>query len=91
MTLVGYARVSSRDQHLDVQLAKLAHCNRLYHDTCTGTVASRPGFDACMNYLREGDVLVVTRLDRLARSTLHLCQVADELRRKDVAFHVLDH
>lgn len=45
---------------------------------------------ACLEYVREGDTLVVTRLDRLARSTLHLCQIADELRRKDVELQVID-
>jgi DNA invertase Pin-like site-specific DNA recombinase len=44
---------------------------------------------ACLEYVREGDTLVITRLDRLARSTLHLCQIADELQRKDVNLQVL--
>jgi DNA invertase Pin-like site-specific DNA recombinase len=46
--------------------------------------------DACLKYVREGDTLVVTRLDRLARSTFHLAQIADELQRKQVHLHVID-
>ena len=45
---------------------------------------------ACLEYVREGDILVVTRLDRLARSTLHLCQIADQLKRKEVELQVID-
>jgi DNA invertase Pin-like site-specific DNA recombinase len=50
----------------------------------------RPRLEACLEYVREGDTLVVTRLDRLARSTLHLCQIAAELHRKQVHLRVLD-
>jgi DNA invertase Pin-like site-specific DNA recombinase len=50
----------------------------------------RPRLAACLEYVREGDTLVVSRLDRLARSTLHLCQIAEDLRRKDVQLQVLD-
>ena len=87
---VGYARVSSVGQSLDAQRAKLAHCDKLYEEKRSGTTDTRPQLRECLSYLREGDALVVTRLDRLARSTLHLCQIAEELRRKDVALRVLD-
>ena len=90
MSLIGYARVSTKDQNLQVQLDKLAHCEKLFTDQHTGTSASRPGFDACMAYVREGDTLLITRLDRLARSTLHLCQITDTLRTKGVDLQVLD-
>ncbi len=89
-TLVGYARVSSVGQTLDVQLGKLVHCSKIFQEKKSGTTDQRPRFKACMEYVREGDVLVVTRLDRLARSTLHLCQIAEELERKKVNLQVLD-
>lgn len=53
-------------------------------------MGKRPRLAACLEYVREGDTLVVTRLDRLARSTLHLCQIAEELMRKQVHLQVLD-
>jgi len=52
--------------------------------------AKRPQLQACLEYVRQGDTLMVTKLDRLARSTLHLCQIAAELERKQVALQVLD-
>jgi DNA invertase Pin-like site-specific DNA recombinase len=88
--LVGYARVSTQDQDLTVQRERLAHCERLYEDTASGTDATRPRLQACLDFVREGDTLVVTRLDRLARSTLHLYQIAEGLARKGVHLQILD-
>jgi DNA invertase Pin-like site-specific DNA recombinase len=79
MTLVGYARVSSVGQSLDVQLEKLKHCKKIFQEKKSGTSDERSQLVACLEYVREDDTLVVTRLDRFARSTLHLCQIADEL------------
>ncbi|WP_221066380.1 recombinase family protein [Methylomagnum ishizawai] len=90
MAKVGYARVSSVGQSLDVQLAKLKDCDKVFQEKRTGTTAERPEFKACMDYLREGDILVISRLDRLARSTLHLTQIADSLRQKKVELKVID-
>lgn len=90
MATVGYARVSSTGQSLDVQLLKLRDCDKLFQEKRTGTTAERPQLKACLGYLREGDTLVITRLDRLARSTLHLTQIADLLKRKQVELRVLD-
>jgi DNA invertase Pin-like site-specific DNA recombinase len=90
MALVGYARVSSVGQSLDVQVAKLGHCDRVFQEKQSGAAGTRPRLAACLEYVREGDTLVVTRLDRLARSTLHLCQIAEELARKRVHLQVLD-
>jgi len=90
MALAGYARVSSVGQRLEVQLDKLAHCDHIFQEKTSGTSTTRPKLKACLAYLREGDTLVVTRLDRLARSTLHLCQMAQVLERKGVNLHVLD-
>ena len=90
MALVGYARVSSVGQSLDVQLDKLKHCDKIYQETKSGTIKQRFRLEACLKCVREGDTLVVSRLDRLARSTLHLCQIADLLKHKNVALQVLD-
>jgi DNA invertase Pin-like site-specific DNA recombinase len=90
MALIGYARVSSVGQSLEVQLDKLKHCDKIYQEKKSGAASKRPQLETCLEYVREGDTLVVTRLDRLARSTLHLCQIADELKRKSVNLQVLD-
>ena len=90
MTQVGYARVSSIGQTLDVQLDKLKHCSKVFQEKKSGTSDKRTQLKACLEYVREGDVLVVTRLDRLARSTLHLCQIAEKLELKKVNLQVLD-
>ena len=90
MALVGYARVSSVGQSLDIQLEKLEHCDKIFQEKKSGASGTRPRLHDCLEYVREGDSLVVTRLDRLARSTLHLCQIADELARKGVHLQVLD-
>ncbi|MEL6578656.1 MAG: recombinase family protein [Cyanobacteria bacterium J06621_12] len=90
MAIVGYARVSSVGQSLDVQLDKLKHCDKTYQEKQSGTNSKRPKLAACLEYVREEDTLVVTRLDRLARSTLHLCQIAEILREKQVNLQVLD-
>ncbi len=90
MSVVGYARVSSVGQSLDVQLDKLKDCDKIFQEKMTGTSDKRPRLRACLEYVREGDTLVVSRLDRLARSTLHLCQVADQLQAKCVSLRVID-
>ena len=90
MAKVGYARVSSVGQSLDVQREKLVGCDKLFEEKRSGTTDARPQLKECLNYVRDGDQLVVTRIDRLARSTLHLCQIAETLREKGVDLVVLD-
>ena len=87
---IGYARVSSVGQSLDVQRDKLQGCEKIFEEKQSAVSGKRPRLEACLEYVREGDTLVITRLDRLARSTLHLCQVADELERKGVHLQVID-
>lgn len=77
-------------QSLAVQPDKLAHCDKLFQKTTSGAMSRRPQLAACLEYVRDGDTLVVRRLDRLARSTLHLCQIVAELQRKQVHLQVLD-
>ena len=90
MALVGYARVSSVGQTLVVQLDKLQQCDKIFQEKISGITNKRPQLQMCLEYVRQGDTMVVTKLDRLARSTLHLCQIAEELERKQVALQVLD-
>lgn len=90
MAVVGYARVSSVGQSLDVQLTKLKNCDKIFQEKRSGSDNKRPRLKACLEYVRDGDTLVITRLDRLARSTLHLCQLADQLKQKGVNLQVID-
>lgn len=92
MAIVGYARVSSVGQSLEVQLEKLkaTHCTKIFQEKQSGLDTSRPQLKECLRYVREGDTLVITRLDRLARSTLHLHQIVDQLQRDNVALIVTD-
>lgn len=92
MAIVGYARVSSAGQSLELQREQLeqAGCEKVFEEKRSGT--SREGreqLDLALGYVREGDVFVVTRLDRLARSLLDLTQIIDKLSSKGVAFRVL--
>ena len=90
MALVGYARVSSVGQSLDVQLDKLKHCDNIFLAKKSRAKGKPKGLTDCLEDVREGETLLVTRLDRLARSTLHLCQIAEELQRKQVNLEVLE-
>src|SRR5438094_3151936 len=87
---VGYARVSTQDQDLTIQRERLAYCEKLFEEKASGTTAARPALQTCLDFVREGDTLTITRLDRLARSTLHLCEIAEQLARKGVHLQVLD-
>jgi DNA invertase Pin-like site-specific DNA recombinase len=82
--------VSSVGQSLSVQLDKLSDCDQIFTEKKSAVGVKRERLIACLEYIREGDTLVVTRLDRLARSTLHLCQIAEKLQRKGVNLKVLD-
>jgi len=90
MALVGYARVSSIGQSLTAQLDKLGRCDQVFREKASTASGKRPRLDTCLESVREGDTLVVTRLDRLARSILHLCQIAAKLEDKGVNLQVLD-
>ena len=79
--LIGYARVSTLDQNLDLQRDALhkAGCEKIYTDTISGAKAQRPGLDECLSYARRGDTLVVWKLDRLGRNLKNLIEVAGHL------------
>ncbi len=92
MATIGYARVSSAGQSLEVQLQKLqeAGCDKVYKEKRSGTTYNRPELKKCIDYVREGDVLVVSKHDRLARSTLDLHNIVELLIVKGISFKVLD-
>ena len=89
--LVGYARVSTGEQNLDLQRDALTHagCEHVYTDEMSGVKAERPGLRQALMFLREGDTLVVWRLDRLGRSLTDLIARMAELRQRNVGFKSL--
>src|SRR3954447_12966215 len=88
--LIGYARVSTTEQNLDLQLDALrkAGCTdtNIYTDKITGTKQERPGLIKALSHLRPGDTFVVWRLDRLARSLSHLIETVNHLAAQQIAF-----
>lgn len=90
-SLIGYARVSTTGQHDESQhdLLTEAGCTRVFADKASGKLARRPQWDACLDHLRPGDTLVVTRLSRIARSVRHLTEVAALLDDRGINLLVL--
>lgn len=89
--LIGYARVSTQDQNLDLQQDALrnAGCKKIYEDKISGSRAERPGLTKVMEQLREGDMLVVWKLDRLGRSVKQLVDMVEELHKQGIQFKSL--
>ncbi len=92
MAIVGYARVSSRGQDYDTQVSRLSAsgAEKIFSEKKSGLDGKRPELARCIEYVREGDTLLVTKLDRLARSTADLYRIVTELGDKGVSFKVLD-
>ncbi len=88
MTKVGYARVSTNDQNIDLQMVALRLvCSRIFEDHgVSGSTSARPGLSAVMRCLRAGDTLVVWRLDRLGRSIQDLIGLIERLRKRKIEF-----
>jgi DNA invertase Pin-like site-specific DNA recombinase len=86
--LIGYARVSTSDQTLDLQKDALqkAGCDRIFTDTASGAKSERTGLDEALSHLRVGDTLVVWRLDRLGRSLKHLIETITALDNRKIGF-----
>lgn len=91
MALIGYARVSTAEQDTALQTDALgkAGCERMFTDTMSGATSERPGLSSAMEFLRENDVLVVWRLDRLGRSLPHLIEVVAGLDARGIGFRSL--
>lgn len=91
--IVGYARVSSTGQSLEVQLEELATagCTKVFAEKKSGLYTdNRPELKSCLEYVREGDTFVISRLDRMARSILDLADIADRLQKKGVNLKVVN-
>src|ERR671916_1317932 len=91
MALIGYARVSTNEQHIHLQQDALekAGCLKIYSDTISGAKAERKGLTEALSYIREGDTLVVWRLDRLGRSLKDLIERITELHSHKIGFKSL--
>jgi DNA invertase Pin-like site-specific DNA recombinase len=89
--LIGYARVSTTEQNLDLQLDALtqAKCEKIFKDTISGAKSERPGLSQAMAFMREGDVLVVWKLDRLGRSWRDLIDIVSTLQERGIGLRVL--
>lgn len=89
--LIGYARVSTQDQNLTLQREALinAGCEKVFEDKVSGTRADRPGLSKTLEMLREGDTLVVWKLDRLGRSVKKLVDMVSELNKQGIQFKSL--
>lgn len=89
--LIGYARVSTQDQNLDLQLEalNLAGCRKIFDDKIGGSRMNRPGLEKTLEMLREGDTLVVWKLDRLGRSVKNLVDLVGSLQKQDIQFKSL--
>ena len=89
--LIGYARVSTQDQHLSAQTdaLKKAGCEKIYTDQVSGASRERPGLSQALEILRKGDSLVVWKLDRLGRSLPHLVDLVNELKERSIGFRSL--
>ena len=88
---IGYARVSTSDQRLDLQhdALRAAGCDQLFTDTISGAKTERPGLTAALASCRAGDILVVWKLDRLGRSLVHLVETVQDLATRGVGFQSL--
>lgn len=89
---IGYARVSTEDQKIDLQMQALqkAGCDKIYTDHgISGRIFERPGLDDALAFLGPDDTLVVWRLDRLGRSLMQLVELMDWLGKRDIHFHSL--
>lgn len=90
MATVGYARVSTTGQSLDTQLEALSGCEKIFKEKISGAKDDRPELQAMLEFVREGDTVQVTKLDRLARNTRHLLEVSEYLQGKGVALNILN-
>jgi DNA invertase Pin-like site-specific DNA recombinase len=91
MAIVGYIRVSTHEQNLDLQIEAMEKhgYDMLYQEMVSGAKADRPEFEKCLNYLRKGDTLVVWRLDRFGRTLRKTLELVEQLEEKGVEFKSL--
>lgn len=92
MAKVGYARVSTRDQSLDRQVDRLKEygCEKIFKEKMSGRKQSRKELDKCLDYLREGDSLVIYELNRLGRTAKQLIELNQELEERGIALEIIE-
>ena len=90
MAKIGYARVSSKEQNLDRQLEALQDVSKVFSDKASGQSTERPQLQAMLTYLREGDIVVVTELDRLGRNNKELTELMNQIQQKGATLEVLN-
>lgn len=90
MAIIGYARVSTAGQNLDVQLAELSSCTKIFQEKESGAKKEREQLELMLEFVRDGDTVIVTKLCRLARNTRHLLEIVECLDQKKVSLKVLN-
>ncbi|THB60492.1 recombinase family protein [Vagococcus silagei] len=90
MSKIGYARVSTRDQNLDRQIELLQGTSKIFADKVSGQSVERPELKAMLAYIREGDIVVVTELDRLGRNNQDLTSIMNQIQQKGATLEVLN-
>lgn len=90
MSKIGYARVSSKEQNLDRQLQALESVSKVFSDKSSGATIERPQLQAMLNYIRDGDIVVVAELDRLGRNNKDLTEIMNIIQQKGATLEVLN-
>ena len=90
MAKIGYARVSTSDQNMDRQLDQLKHIDKLFQESISGVSKDRPQLKAMLDYIREGDIVVVTELERLGRNNQELTEIMNQIQTKGATLEVLN-
>lgn len=90
MTKIGYARVSTQDQNLERQFEQLKDCDKVFQEAISGATKERPQLKAMLDYIREGDIVVVTELERLGRNNKELTEIMAVIRTKGATLEVLN-
>ena len=90
MAKIGYARVSSKEQNLDRQLQALESVSKVFSDKVSGATTERPQLQAMLDYIREGDIVVVAELDRLGRNNKDLTEIMNTIQQKGATLEVLN-
>lgn len=90
MSKIGYARVSSKDQNLDRQIKALENCDKVFSDKMSGKNTDRPQLKLMLDYIRDGDIVIVTELDRLGRNNRELTELMYEIQNKGATLDVLN-
>lgn len=90
MSKIGYSRVSSKEQNLDRQLSALNSVSKIFSDKMSGQSIDRPQLKAMLEYIREGDIVVVTELDRLGRNNRDLTTIMNAIQQKGATLEVLN-